>query len=96
MSESAEIETTRYSGYLSQGDTPLWLISNVVDTTVADSDNTYDRMVTTRSLDEDHTGMVGVLRFDEVFDFGTLSTDPDDVSDHYPVWAEFYVGRDTD
>ena len=38
-----------------------WLISNSVDTTVADSDNTYDRMVITRGLVEDHTGSTGVL-----------------------------------
>ena len=73
-----------------------WLISNADDTTVADSDNTYDRIVTTRSLDEDHSGIVGVLRFDEVFDFSSLSIFPKNVSDHFPVWAEFYVDRDTD
>jgi len=74
----------------------LWLIDNNVDTTLAASDNTYDRIVTTLDIDEDFTGAVGVLRFDTVYDFNSPTLEPADVSDHFPVWARFYTGRDTE
>jgi hypothetical protein len=72
------------------------LIGDSVDTTVAASANTYDRMIISRSAGEDWTGNSGVYRFDEAFDFGTMTIQPHQVSDHYPVWAEFRVDRDTD
>ncbi|MDR0721056.1 MAG: endonuclease, partial [Treponema sp.] len=72
------------------------VIANEHDTTVASGDNTYDRIIISASAVEDYTGACGVLRFDEVYDFSELFIEPRHVSDHYPVWAEFYTGADTD
>jgi len=71
----------------------IMLITNDLDTTVAPSDNTYDRIIISSSVREDYTGARGVLRFDEVYD---LDMAPSTVSDHYPVWAEFFIEYDTD
>jgi endonuclease/exonuclease/phosphatase family metal-dependent hydrolase len=71
-----------------------WLISNAEDTTVAASSNTYDRIVTTKSMTEDFAGRSGVFRFDSEFGLDAIATAA--VSDHYPVWAEFAVDKDTD
>jgi endonuclease/exonuclease/phosphatase family metal-dependent hydrolase len=72
------------------------IITNDYDTTVAVSDNTYDRIIITTSAMEDYAGACGVIRFDELYDFTELTIQPRQVSDHYPVWAEFYVDADTD
>ncbi|MDR1248862.1 MAG: endonuclease [Treponema sp.] len=72
------------------------IIGNDYDTTLAASDNTYDRIVITASAIEDYAGACGVLRFDDEYDFSALSIQPRQVSDHYPVWAEFYTEADTD
>jgi endonuclease/exonuclease/phosphatase family metal-dependent hydrolase len=72
------------------------IITNDYDTTLASSDNTYDRIIVTASVVEDYAGACGVLRFDELYDFSELSIQPRHVSDHYPVWAEFYIDADTD
>jgi endonuclease/exonuclease/phosphatase family metal-dependent hydrolase len=71
---------------------PLYkiLITNDADTTLAKSDNTYDRLIITDTTFEDFSGISGVLRFDEVYDFDNLSIKPFNVSDHYPIWADFY------
>jgi deoxyribonuclease-1-like protein len=71
-----------------------WLIANTVDTTIAASSNTYDRIVTLNASDEDFTGSAGVFRFDQELQLDGLA--PGDVSDHCPIWAEFWTGRDTD
>jgi endonuclease/exonuclease/phosphatase family metal-dependent hydrolase len=73
-----------------------WLIQNSVDTSVASASNTYDRMVTTKSVDEDFDGTAGVYRYDQVGDLGSSGLTTADVSDHYPISAEFWVGKDTD
>jgi len=75
---------------------PGWriIIGNNMDTTVSATENTYDRFVISPSADEDFSGRFGVLRFDEELDLGGIR--PRDLSDHYPVWAEFYTARDTD
>jgi hypothetical protein len=72
------------------------IIANDYDTTLASSDNTYDRIIITASAVEDYAGACGVLRFDDEYDFSALSIQPRQVSDHYPVWAEFYTDADTD
>jgi endonuclease/exonuclease/phosphatase family metal-dependent hydrolase len=72
------------------------IITNEYDTTVAESDNTYDRFIITASSVEDYAGSHGVLRFDEAYDFSQYTIEPKEVSDHYPIWAEFYVGMDRD
>ena len=63
------------------------------DTTVAASRNTYDRFIITSSASNYFTGNFGVIRFDEVYDFSGYSIRPSQVSDHYPIWAEFYIDR---
>lgn len=73
-----------------------WLIGNDIDTTHAASDNTYDRIVTTLDSDEDFEGTVGVLRFDTVYDFSSPTLEPADVSDHFPMWARFHTGMDSE
>jgi hypothetical protein len=72
------------------------IISNEYDTTVADSDNTYDRFIITESTNEDYTGNFGILRFDELFDFTKMTILPRNISDHFPIWVEFYLNHDTD
>jgi len=70
---------------------PLWiqLIGNDEDTTVAVSDNTYDRMMTRdTTANMEYTGKSGVFRWDA--EYGVTDTDfIKRVSDHYPVYAEF-------
>jgi len=66
------------------------------DTTLAKSHNTYDRFIITNSAIEDFTGSFGVIRFDETYQFGENGISPNNVSDHYPIWAEFWTNRDTD
>jgi endonuclease/exonuclease/phosphatase family metal-dependent hydrolase len=63
------------------------------DTTLAASRNTYDRFIITSSASNYFTGNFGVIRFDDVYDFNGYSIRPSQVSDHYPIWAEFYVDR---
>ncbi|MDR2793963.1 MAG: endonuclease/exonuclease/phosphatase family protein [Treponema sp.] len=72
------------------------IITNEYNTTVAERDNTYDRVIITRSAQEDFTGTFGVVYYDTIYDFPSLGIEPKDVSDHFPVWAEFYIDRDTD
>jgi endonuclease/exonuclease/phosphatase family metal-dependent hydrolase len=72
------------------------IISNQLDTTVASSDNTYDRFIITRAAREDYTGNRGVLRFDDEYALGAYGLSAAELSDHYPIWAEFYLGKDTD
>jgi endonuclease/exonuclease/phosphatase family metal-dependent hydrolase len=72
------------------------IITNEYDTTVAAGDNTYDRFIITAEAAEDFTGNFGVMRFDEIYDLDQMGITPGGVSDHYPVWAEFYTDRDTD
>jgi hypothetical protein len=72
------------------------IITNDIDTTVAASDNTYDRFIVTASAIEDFAESYGVIRFDEIYDFEKLSIEPKEISDHYPIWAEFFIDRDTD
>ncbi|MBI4441699.1 endonuclease/exonuclease/phosphatase family protein [Candidatus Woesearchaeota archaeon] len=65
----------------------FWAVTDDMDTTVAQSSNTYDRIVFQQHYTaEDFTGRVGVFT-------DGLSKQ---VSDHYPVWAIFYTDRDTD
>jgi deoxyribonuclease-1-like protein len=70
-----------------------WLIPNTLDTTIASSSHTYDRVVTLHASDEDFTGNAGVFRFDEELTLGGLA--PGAVSDHYPVWVEFWTQKDS-
>jgi endonuclease/exonuclease/phosphatase family metal-dependent hydrolase len=77
-------------------------IPNYYDTTVADSDNTYDRIQMTINMRNDYTGKSGVFRFGEVYDITgceggrTKAGTEKAVSDHYPVWCEYFTDRDKD
>jgi len=70
-----------------------WLICNDCDTTTGDTVMTYDRIVITRSLDDEYTGTAGVFRYDDCF--GVSSPLVTGVSDHYPVYAVFTTGDAT-
>ncbi|VBB39880.1 Endonuclease/exonuclease/phosphatase family protein [uncultured Spirochaetota bacterium] len=74
----------------------LWIIPNEADTTIAEKSNTYDRMAGTISMQEDWTGDWGVLRFDELPSFIIKGLKPQNISDHYPVWAVFNSFNDLD
>ncbi|MDR1575399.1 MAG: endonuclease [Treponema sp.] len=72
------------------------IIGNEYDTTTNANDNTYDRFIITSSAIENYTGNFGVIRYDELYDFSQYGIEPKEVSDHYPVWAEFLLSGDTD
>jgi endonuclease/exonuclease/phosphatase family metal-dependent hydrolase len=91
--DGSYFDESSYSGIF-PASTYDWLIDNSVDTTVASSSNTYDRVVTFKASEEDFAGTAGVFRYDDVFDLGTLA--PSEISDHYPVEAEFFVTADSD
>lgn len=65
-----------------------WLIANQLDSTVAKNSCAYDRMIVTKSMAKRFTGKAGVFPFDIVYD---LAVEPKQISDHYPIYAVFYV-----
>ncbi|MDR1469925.1 MAG: endonuclease [Spirochaetaceae bacterium] len=77
-----------------------WTIitGNDCDTTVsANNTFTYDRFIISKSANEDWTGTWGVTRFDTWNECRNITANPGvDISDHYPVWAEFSLVNDTD
>lgn len=77
-------------------ETEYKIIFTCEDTTLAKSRNTYDRFIITNTALEDFTGNFGVIRFDEAYNFNEYSISPVNVSDHYPIWAEFWTDHDTD
>jgi endonuclease/exonuclease/phosphatase family metal-dependent hydrolase len=72
------------------------LIANDQDTTAAASGNTYDRIIISAAAREDYAGSSGVWRPEELYDLESLGIQERELSDHYPVWADFYTGPDTD
>lgn len=68
-----------------KGSDYVWVVSDDVDTTVAATDCAYDRVIFKSPTVEDFTGKWGVVK--DV---------PDNVSDHYLVWVEFYTDKDTE
>jgi hypothetical protein len=73
----------------------IWVVDNSEDTTVRDSTNcAYDRMIFSKSTAEDYTGEYGVYMFDKEHHLSKQTALK--VSDHYPIWAEFYTDQDTD
>jgi endonuclease/exonuclease/phosphatase family metal-dependent hydrolase len=91
--DGAYFNESGYSSIFALG-TYDWLIGNNLDTTEATSSNTYDRIVTYRESDEDFDGIAGVYRYDQTVSMGSVT--PDQVSDHYPVYAEFWTDKDSD
>jgi endonuclease/exonuclease/phosphatase family metal-dependent hydrolase len=77
-----------------------WTIitGNDCDTTVsANNAFTYDRFIISKSATEDWRGTWGTIRFDTYPDCRAITSNPGtDISDHYPVWAEFSVTNDKD
>jgi hypothetical protein len=71
-----------------------WCINNSVDTTTKSTDCTYDRIIITSPAVPDFTGNADVFRFDTEYALNVSETT--DVSDHYPVYAEFWCDRDAD
>ena len=72
----------------------LWVINNSIDTTTKSTACTYDRIILTSQAKTDFAGNSGVFRFDEAYNLTYDMTVA--VSDHYPVYAEFWNNRDTD
>lgn len=63
-----------------------WIIPHTADTNLSTSKScAYDRIVTTIGTSEDFTDNWDV---DEAFS-------NESISDHFPVWAEFFVNKDT-
>jgi deoxyribonuclease-1-like protein len=91
---------TNLSGF----DSPNFIsvIPNSADTTVAESSKTYDRIELSSSMASDYDTKWGVIRIGQVYDVstceGTATTTGTEsaLSDHYPVWAEFYMDKDID
>jgi len=71
-----------------------WCINNSVDTTTKSTNCTYDRIIITNPALSDFTGDADVFRFDIAYNLTVNETT--NVSDHYPVYAEFWRNRDTD
>lgn len=72
----------------------LWVINNSIDTTTKSTACTYDRIILASQAKTDFTGDSGVFRFDQAYNLSYDMTVA--VSDHYPVYAEFWNDRDTD
>ena len=71
-----------------------WCINNSIDTTTSATNCTYDRIIITTPAVTDYTGDSGVFRYDLVYNLTEDETKA--VSDHYPIYAEFYCDGDID
>jgi deoxyribonuclease-1-like protein len=79
-----------------RGEEYMWIVPDSFDTTVSQNNSyTYDRIVFQRAYTlEDFTGKVDVFKFDT--EYNLASDFAKEVSDHYPVSAQFYTDRDSD
>ena len=71
-----------------------WVIDDSVETTTKSTDYTYDLIIITDSVVSDLSGDSGVHRFD--IEYGLSGDETVAVSDHYPVYADIWCGRDVD
>ena len=71
-----------------------WVIGDGMDTTTKSTDYTYDRIIITDSAVSDFTEDSGVYRYD--IEYGLSGDETVAVSDHYPVYADYWCGRDMD
>ena len=71
-----------------------WCINNSVDTTTKNKDCTYDRIIITTGAVNDYTGDSGVFRYNMIYNLTEEETKA--VSDHYPIYAEFWTNKDND
>lgn len=62
-----------------------WIVKDNEDTTVADTDCAYDRIIFREASTDDFTGNYSIFK-----------NITDDISDHYLIWAEFWTGKDGD
>lgn len=62
----------------------IWIVDDEADTTVGKSECAYDRFIFTEPTLEDYAGS-----------WGMEMDIPRNVSDHYLVWADFYMDGDT-
>ena len=71
---------------------------NGCDTTVSPKNTfAYDRLIISKSAAEDWTGNWGIIRFDSWDECRNVTPNPmADISDHYPLWADFFVTNDSD
>jgi len=76
------------------GSAYYWVIDDSVDTTTKSTDYTYDRIIITDSATFDLSGDAGVFRYD--LEYGLTLDETVAVSDHYPVYADIWCGRDID
>lgn len=79
------------------------VVKNGSDTTVAANNYTYDRFQLSQTMAEDYAGTYGVFRFAEHYDdINLVEGSPSQagteraLSDHYPIWGEFWADHDTD
>lgn len=56
-----------------------WIIDNSMDTTVAKSDNTYDRIILNKDMNREYKSK------------GAYKDITEDISDHYPVWVQIKI-----
>ena len=71
-----------------------WVIGDGVDTTTKSTEYTYDRIIVTDSALGDLSGDSGVFRFD--IEYRLTVDEMVAVSDHYPVYAMYWIGKDID
>lgn len=71
-----------------------WLIENSADTTTGATNCTYDRIIITQPASSDYAGKAGVFKFDSAYNLSPALVAQ--VSDHYPVYAEFWANKDAD
>lgn len=72
------------------GDKYFWAIPDHFDTTIGKADNTYDRIVFLKDNTKNYAYVSGVDEFQKRW--GKISEEEmKKISDHYPVWARFYV-----
>ncbi len=78
-----------------EADEYYWVVDDNADTTVKKTVCTYDRIVFKKDATlKDYAGKWEVFRFDEEYNLSQKKAE--NVSDHYPVWAEFFIDKDDD
>ncbi|MEW6722510.1 MAG: endonuclease/exonuclease/phosphatase family protein [Candidatus Micrarchaeota archaeon] len=71
-----------------------WAVPDEADTTTKTTNCAYDRIIFGADTQENYAGEWGVFRFDQEYTLNQTFTEQ--VSDHYPVFADFKVSGDSD
>ncbi len=83
--DNSDLETEEY----------FWVVADDADTTVKKTVCAYDRIVFKKEATlEDYTGNWEIFRFDKEYNLSQKKAEK--VSDHYPVWSEFFTDKDDD